>query len=125
MASGNGAGQRRQGSSVLWHAAARFAAAAAEYRTKGNLEVRDEAYELPDTLAQIASGLQARAEANARESLDPALQAMYARIADSVMAAAQAARDLGPAFDAMHPERVRDLLQGSNPAGWDSVNNGR
>lgn len=126
MASGNGGQQQgQQGASVMWQEARKFHGACAGYQPKGMMEVRAEAWEMPGTLAEIANGLYARAQANAKESLDPSLHALYVKIADMVQAAAGAARHLGPGFDAMHSQLIHNLTQGSNPAGWDSTNNQR
>ncbi len=124
MARGNSTPTGGTGESVLYQAARNFHGVACEYTPRGMLEVRAEAYELPDTLGQLADALRVRAQANAKESLHPDLPAAYAAIADAMQVAAQTARQLGPAFDAMHKQLVDNLTSSPNPAGWDSTSNG-
>lgn len=124
MAAGNGnSGSNRQGASVMWQAARKFASECATYKTRGNLETRAEAWEMPLTLAEIANGVSARAQANAKESLDPALAQMYEKLAATLHSCAQVAAQIGPAFDALHSQHVTTLLKGPNPEKWDTTNN--
>jgi hypothetical protein len=125
VATGNGAPRKgqQQGASLMWQAANKFHDTCAAYKPRGMLEVRAEAWEMAATLTELANGMYARAQANTRESLDPSLSTLYARLADQVSAAAAAAQTLGPGFDAMHRQLVENLLKSPNPAGWDSSNN--
>lgn len=128
MARGNGAPTAsggQAGGSTVWHAAKAFWDACSTYKPRGNLEVRAEAWELASSIALLADGIHVRAQANNKENLDPALSQLYATIATNMQSIAQAAKSLGPGFDAMHDQLVKNLLVGNNPAGWDSSNNGR
>lgn len=90
---------------------------------KGNMAIRAEAYDLPACLAMLADAIGYRADAYRKESLDPDFVLLYAKAQEALHAVAQQMMPLGSYFDALHPERVRDLLNGNNPAAWDTTNN--
>jgi hypothetical protein len=122
MARGN-AGNRQIGkaSSVLGAAARQFNATAASYETKGNTEIRAEAYEMRIVVQLLAGGIRSRAEWNKKKNIDPTLHAMYEKIASVVEAAANAAAMLGPTFDDLHRDLLNNLANGD--AGWDTTTN--
>lgn len=110
----------------VYQAARRLHGTAVDHQVKGMLEVRTEAHELPHTIAEVAAAIRARAAACAKEPLDQAYAAHLAQIAVVVDTAAQAARSLGPSFDALHDTEVRRLLQPRpNEQKWDTSANGR
>jgi hypothetical protein len=120
------AGQKQpQGTTPLFQAARQVHATAASYKPKGMLARRLEAYEMPLTLGEIAAGLRLLAHTHtSNEPLNSAYAAAVMQIAATVETAAQASKQLFPAFDALHPTQVRRLL---NPQPgeemWDTINN--
>jgi hypothetical protein len=90
---------------------------------RGNMEVRDEAYDLAAVITMFAAAVQARGEHNTRRSINPDYNQVYARTSGALLDLAATIKSLGPLFDAFHPERVADLLVGQDPAGWDTTNN--
>ena len=130
MAKGQGpAGARspldHQGNSQLYAIARAFHAQVSDIKPRGNLEIRDEAIDLAAVLALIAESLELRVAANRKESLHPDYHSILTSISAALYAVANSALGTGEMFDALHPERVGDLLYGQNPAGWDAANNGR
>jgi hypothetical protein len=130
MAKGQGpAGGRspldHEGNSQLYAIARAFHAQVSEIKPRGNLEIRDEAIDLAAVLALIAESLELRVAANRKESLHADYHSILTSISAALYAVANSALGTGEMFDALHPERVGDLLYGQNPAGWDAANNGR
>jgi hypothetical protein len=125
MAAGNPTKGVPTGISVLYEAARKFMGTCAAHQTKGNLEVRAEAYELAATLGLVADTLALRAEANRKQNINPVIHTQYQNAAAAIHAVAQSMLGLGPTFDATHKGLVDNQFSGQNPAGWDTVNNRR
>lgn len=92
---------------------------------KGMLDARKEAYELPMTLETIAEAIRLRASQHtSKDPLDPQYVAAVNQLAATVTAAANAARALGAAFDALHATELARLLRPRNGEyKWDTVAN--
>jgi len=90
---------------------------------RGNMTTRAEAYDMPAIIALLAEAFGMRVDQYRRESLDPTFIDLYTKIQESLLAVADQTRTFGTYFDALHPERVRDLTSGANPEGWDTHNN--
>lgn len=90
---------------------------------RGNLTTRAEAYDLAAIIAMFGQVLGQRAGVYRKESLDETFVDLYVKAEAAMYAVAQQVLPLGTYFDALHPERVRDLISGSNPAAWDTTNN--
>lgn len=117
-------GNPPQPSSPFYHAARQVHAAAAQFEPRGMMQVRTEAYEMPHSLGEIAAALRVRAQACTKQPLHPQLAQAIAQVASCVDAAAQAARQIGPAFDGLHPTEVARVLQPRpNEQAWDVANN--
>jgi hypothetical protein len=114
----------QQGSSHFWASARQLHATAAQFRPRGMMEVRQECIELPHSLTEIANALRVRAQACTKEPLHPQLANLLQQMAACVDTAATASRELGPAFDALHPTEVARILKPRpNEAAWDTANN--
>lgn len=110
----------------VYTAARQVHAVAVNSQIKGTMELRTEAWEFPHTIQALADAISARATLCTREAVDPAYAAHLMQIAATVQAAAQAARSLGPAFDALHEKEIRRITQPRpNEAKWDTSANGR
>lgn len=108
----------------LFQAARRFHETAANTLPKGNLELRNEAYELPAALAQIADGIRIRVNVCTQSAIHPDYSTALQQIAAVIDTAANAARQLGPAFDDLHQDLVRRLLAPApGEEKWDVANN--
>lgn len=113
-----------QPTSPFFHAARQVHATAAKFEPRGMMEVRGETYEMPHSLDEIAAALRVRAQACTKQPLHPQLAHAIAQVAACVDSAAQAARQLGPAFDALHPTEVARILKPRpNEQAWDVANN--
>lgn len=113
-----------QPSSHFWRSAQQLHGAAAKFEPRGMIEVRNECFELPHALGEIAAALRVRAQAVTKQPLQPALAAAIMQIAACVDTAAQASRQLGPAFDNLHPTEVARILKPRpNEQAWDVSNN--
>lgn len=113
-----------QPTSQFWQSARQLLANAVQFKPKGMIEVRTEAYEMPHSLAEIAQAIRARAQECTKQPLHPNLAAALMQIAATVESASQASRTLGPAFDALHPTEVTRILKPRvNEAAWDTTNN--
>lgn len=95
----------------------------ASIQHKGNLTTRAEAYDMPACIALIGQVIGLRADAYRKESLDHTFVDLYVKAEAAMYAVANQLLPLGSYFDALHPERVRDLMGGTNPAAWDTTNN--
>jgi hypothetical protein len=108
----------------VYTAARQVHAAAVEHKIRGMLELRTEAYEFPHTLAEVAAAIRTRAEYYGTEAVEPEYAHMVAAVAATVDAAADAARRLGEAFDALHQAELRRLLAPRpNEEKWDVSQN--
>ncbi|RKR92736.1 hypothetical protein BDK92_7214 [Micromonospora pisi] len=115
----------QQSTSPFWAAARQVHATAAQHKPRGMLARRQEAFEMPAALGEIAAGLRLLAQTHtSQEPLEPAYAAAVMQVAATVESAAQASRHLAPAFDALHSVQVRRLLQPKvGEDMWDTVNN--
>lgn len=108
----------------VYQAARRVHATAVEYTVKGTMELRTEAWEFPYTIGELAAAIRARVQHCTREAVDPAYAQALAQIASTVDAAAQAAANLGPAFDALHKREIDRILRPrANEDKWDTTAN--
>lgn len=95
----------------------------AEIKHKGNMTTRQEAMEMHMIIGLLAKAIGYRCDEYRKQSLQPEFVKMYQMAQESLDAVAAITRPFGEHFDALHPERVRDLTQGTNPEGWDTHNN--
>lgn len=95
----------------------------AAIKHKGNMTTRAEAQEMPIIIGLVSDMLDYRATEYRKQSLEPEFVDMYVKGQEALIAVANLLNPLGEYFDALHPERVRDLTQGNNPEAWDTYNN--
>lgn len=89
----------------------------------GNMTTRQEAAELHMIIGLLVKALGYRCDDYRKESLEPDFINLYTQVQESLDAVANMTRPFVEYFDALHPERVRDLTQGTNPEAWDTRNN--
>jgi hypothetical protein len=112
-----------QGTSPLWMIIKAACDQIAGIQHKGNMTTRAEAYDMAAAIALIGQVIGLRANSYRRESLDPTFVDLYVKAEAAMYAVANQLLPLGTYFDALHPERVRDLLSGNNPQAWDTTQN--
>lgn len=108
----------------LYQAARQFRAAASAHTVKGTMEHRNEAYDMSFAVAELSEAIRARVAHCGQDGVEPAYQQLLASIAGMVDTAAVGAKRLGPAFDDLHREKIKRIL---NPlpgeAKWDTTVN--
>jgi hypothetical protein len=112
-----------QGTSPMWEIMKNACDQIAGIQHKGNMTTRSEAYDLAAIVAMVGQTVGMRAASYRNESLDSTFIDLYVKAEEALYAVAQQLLPLGEFFDALHPERVRDLLGGNNPSGWDTTTN--
>lgn len=109
-------------SSPLFAAAQQFHAAAATFSPRGMLPRRQELYDMPHTLTEIAQAVRKIGDkcSPAKAPLHPDIQHTLDQIAQCVDAAARTAQLLGPAVDSRHAVEVHRLFNPrADERAWD------